>query len=304
MKRLSTLFLVLGLTHSIAWAAPSAKIVIAVQPSATAAELTDQTRELERFLESRLSKDVEILFPTSTAGVIEALRFGHAQAALMGAWPAVLARQKAGAQITLAEIREVMADGKLSEAPSYESFWIVRPDSPYRSLEDLRGKTAAFPNPLSTSGYVAPLARLVEDGLVDAVPAPADAKSFFGEVRFAGGYAQAWEALKRGQADVAVMAADVPEKLFNEAMQNSRVIARQGPLPSHAVVFAREFSGPDRDALSAALQELGAPEHRALMRKFVSGIFLRFAPAGDAHVAPLEKMLAQTGLAFEEKPKK
>lgn len=281
---------------------PSSKWIIAVQPTATATALSDQAKELESFLESKLGRDIEVLFPTSYAGVVEALRYGHAHAAFMGAWPARLAEQTAGASVLLAEVREVMVDGKLGEAPNYRSFWIVAPDSPYQTLADLKGKKAAFPSPISTSGYVAPLDKLVSEKLITRpVSGPADPKAYFSEVLFAGGYPQGFEALKAGQVDVTVIAGDVPEKLFTEVLAVSRVIAEQGPIPSHAVVVSKALGAADRERLASALLELNAPEHRPLMRKFVSGIFVRFERAGTGHLAALAGMLDRTGLEFAEK---
>jgi phosphonate transport system substrate-binding protein len=279
-----------------------AKWVIAVQPTATPEALTDQAKELESFLEARLGREIELVFPTGYAGVVEALRFGHAQAAFMSAWPARLAEQKAGAQVLLAEVREVIVDGELTQAPYYYSYWIVRKDSPAQSLAGLKGAKAAFPSPLSTSGYVAPLDKLVQEKLVTPpAGSSADPKTFFSGVHFAGGYPQAFEALKSGQVDAAVIAGDVPEKLFREAIDGSRTVASQGPIPSHAFVVSKDLPLEDREALAAALIGLGTDEHRALMRKFVSGIFVRFDRADGRHLESLAGMLDRTGLEFTEK---
>lgn len=297
------LILALGALSFIGAArAPEArKLVIAVQPTSTPEKLSAHAAELEQFLEQRLGTDVEIKFPTQYSGVIEALRFGHAQAAFMGAWPAALAGRHAGAEVVLAEIREVSIGDRKTEAPHYLSYWVVRKDSPIQSLQELKGKKAAFPSQISTSGYVAPLAKLVEEKLISRQEnAPADPKQFFGEAVFSGGYAQCWEALKAGQVDVTVIAGDVPETLYEEVLANTRVIETQGPIPSHAVVFAKDFKEPLRGKLLSALQELGQPEHRDLMRKFVSGIFVRFEPStGEQHLETLRKQLDLTGLDFK-----
>jgi len=279
------------------------KLVIAVQPTSTAAELSADAGEIEEFLEARLDADVELRFPTTYAGVIEALRFGHADAAFMGAWPAALATQEAGAEIALAEIREVIIDDELTEAPYYYSYWVVPSDSPYTSLEELQGKKAAFPSQLSTSGYVAPVARLVELGLLEPAAAgeQADPRDFFDEVFFAGGYAQAWEALKAGQVDVSVIAGDVPEELYREVLADTRVLEEQGPIPSHAVVFSKDLKDPLRSDLQQALLQLGSEENRELMRTFISGTFVRFEPTTtDEHLAALNEYLEATGLVFTE----
>jgi phosphonate transport system substrate-binding protein len=277
-------------------------IVIAVQPSATQEELSDQASELEKFLEDRVGTNVQLRFPTSYAGVVEALRFGHADAAFMSAWPASLANKHAEAEVVLAEIREVSIGDEQRQEPFYYSYWVVPTDSEFDSLDDLRGKDAAFPSQLSTSGYVAPTARLVDLGLIDQPDeGEADPAEYFGNVIFAGGYSQAWEALKAGQVDVSVIAGDVPEELYNEVLAKTRVIEEQGPIPSHAVVFAKDFTGDRRQKLIAALMELGDEQHRELMRKFVSGIFVRFQPTTtEEHLGSLNEYLLKTGLSFTE----
>ena len=277
-------------------------LVIAIQPTSTPEQLSAQATDLEQFLEAQLPGiDVQLKFPTSYAGVIESLRFGHAQAAFMSAWPAVLAHQHAGAEVVLAEVREVTVDDTKTEAPSYYSYWIVRKDSLVANLRGLQGRKVAFPSQLSTSGYVAPLARLVELGLVSRKDGPADPKQFFGEVVFAGGYAQAWEALKAGQVDVTVIAGDVPESLYRDVLANTRILEKQGPIPSHAVVFSKDLQDPLRGQLVNALLQLNEPAHRGLMRKFVSGIFVRFAPATtEQHLGTLNRLLDLTGLEYTE----
>lgn len=277
------------------------KLVIAIQPTATPQQLASQAKELEKFLEDQLGVDVEILFPTSYAGVIEALRFGHAQAAFMGSWPATMARDHAGAQVILAEVREVIIDDETKEAPYYFSYWVVAKDSPFQSMNDLKGKRAAFPSQLSSSGFIAPLSRLADLGLLTKTGGAVDPKEFFGEVVFAGGYAQAWAALKGNQADVTVIAGDVPETLYREVLDNTRVLEKQGPIPSHAVVVSKDLDQTLREDLTSALLALNAPEHRDMMRKFVSGIFVRFEAADEKHLAPLEKMIETTGFEFTEK---
>jgi len=280
------------------------KIVIAVQPTSTAEELSAEASEIEDFLEDRVDADVEVLFPTTYAGVIEALRFGTADAAFMGAWPAALASQEAGAEVVLAEVRAVTIGDENTEAPYYYSYWVVEPDSPYQTLADLEGKDVAFPSQLSTSGFVAPTAKLVALGLIDAEgDEPADPDDFFGEVFFAGGYAQGWAALEAGQVDATVIAGDVPEDLYREVLANTRVIEEQGPVPSHAVVFSQELKEPLRGDLLAALEELGQPANRELMRTFISGIFVSFEPTTtDEHLGALNEFLDATNLAFSESP--
>jgi len=282
-------------------AASASKIVIAVQPTNTPEQLQTDAKALEQFLSQRLNRPVEIVFPTTYAGVIESLRFGHAQAAFMSAWPLALAEKRAGAEIALAEVREVVIGQEKQEQPHYFSYWVVRPDSPYKTLADLKGKKVALPSSLSTSGYVAPMARMVELGLLpkDKQTGP---KGFFGDVVLAGGYAQGWEALKAGQVDATVIAGDVSEKLYREVLAGTRVIEQQGPIPSHGVAFAKGLDAQTKQALTDALMALNEPSQRDLMRKFISGIFIRFEPTtGQKHLASLNAFLQSTQLEFVER---
>ena len=282
-------------------AAPASKIVIAVQPTNTPEQLQTDAKALEQFLSQRLNRPVEIVFPTTYAGVIEALRFGHAQAAFMSAWPLALAEKRAGAEIALAEVREVVIGQEKQEQPYYFSYWVVRPDSPYKTLADLKGKKVALPSSLSTSGYVAPMARMVELGLLPK-DKQTDPKGFFSDVVLAGGYAQGWEALKAGQVEATVIAGDVSEKLYREVLAGSRVIEQQGPIPSHGVAYAKGLDPQTKQALTDALMALNEPGQRDLMRKFISGIFVRFEPTtGQKHLASLNAFLQSTQLEFVER---
>lgn len=276
--------------------------VLAIQPTSTPEKLSARSAELEAFLEARMEGvDVKIHVPTLYAGTIEALRFGHADAAFVGAWPARIAVDRAGARVVLGEIREVFAHGERLEAPSYSSYWIVKPDSAIQTLADLRGKKVAFPSRLSTSGYVFPMARLVADNLIEAGADGVDPSAYFGEVLYAGGYAQGLEALEKGQVDATLIAGDVPQALYDKALQSMRVIAEQSSIPSHAVVVGGHVDAELAARFEKALLELGDEAHRPLMRAFVSGIFLRFVETdAETHLAGLRGALDSTRLGFTE----
>lgn len=278
------------------------KLVLAVQPTLSAAEVLQRARPVEAFLEQKLPDvDVEIYVPTSYAAVVESLRRGHAHAAFMSAWPSYLAWKLAEAEVVLAEIRTVGEGGKLVEAPQYYSYWVVLPDSPIKSVEDLRGKKVALTSPISTSGYLAPVAKLVELGYIIPKPGTEADPSMFFSVVFTGGYAQSWTALKNGDVDAAVIAGDIPATLYFEVMNNTRVVGSQGPIPSHGVVFSKSLQEPLRSRLLQALLELGEKEPQ-LMRQFISALFVRFEPTtSEKHLASLKHYIELTNLKYSEK---
>lgn len=285
-------------------AAGKQRLVVALQPTLAASDMLEKAKPLEEYLEARLPQtDVEIYVPLSQAGVIEAVRFGQAHVAFMGAWPAQLAVQLADAELPLAEVREVLQDGRKVEAPYYFSYWVVPRESPEQSLEQLRGKRACFPSPVSGSGYVGPMGRMIELGYLSrAERSEVDPKGFFGEVIFGGGYAQCWTALQSRQVDVTVIAGDVPETLYIDVLNNTRVLEQQGPLPSHGVVFSKELKEPLRSQVIAAVVGLSSPEYRELMRGFISGIFVGFQKTNaETHLGPFKGYLDKAGLAFIER---
>jgi phosphonate transport system substrate-binding protein len=299
---LLTLLLVISATER---ASAQGKLVVAIQPSVSSDEMLKKARPLEKFLRDGLGgkTDVQVYVPSSFAAVVESLRFGHAQVAFMSAWPAQLAVQLGGAEVALAEVREVLHGTKKIEAPYYFSYWIVQKDAPYQNLQALKGKTACFPSPISTSGYVAPIGRLAELNLIQTQERKeADPKTFFKEVLFGGGYGQCWQALKQGQVDTTVIAGDVPEKLYNEVLGATRIIETQGPIPSHAVVLSKELKEPLRSRAVQTVIQLGAPDQRELMRSFISSIFVGFKPTTAAeHLASLNRYLKLANLKFTER---
>ena len=281
------------------------KFVVAIQPTVASDEMLNKAKPLQQFLEKGLGGKtrVEIYVPSSYAAVVESLRFGHAHLAFMSAWPAQLAVRLGGAEIALAEIRQVLHGKEKVEAPHYYSYWVVTPDSPHKDLQSLKGKTACFPSPISTSGFVAPIGRMIEMNLLQPGEGKeADPKAYFKEVLFGGGYGQCWQALKQGQVDTTIIAGDVPEKLYNEVLAGTRTIEQQGPIPSHAVVLSKELKDPLRSRAVQTITQLGAPEHRELMRSFISSIFVGFKPTtASEHLGALQKYLKLANLKFTER---
>jgi phosphonate transport system substrate-binding protein len=281
--------------------ATTEKIVLAIQPTDNPSRIEAQSKDLERFLEERTGYDVEVYLPLSYSGTVEALKYRHADAAMMSAWPSYVASQRSDARVVLAERREVVIDTETRVEPYYYSYFIVKADSPIQNLTAAAGTRACFPSSTSTSGYVYPVAHLVEEGyLQKPATGSADPRSYFGEVVFAGGYGQCWEALKRDQVDVAVIAGDVSRTLYFDVLNQTRQLSQHGPIPSHAVVFGSRLQGEKADKLQAAMADLKG-EHRDVMRQLVSGIFVEFAPTTtQEHLGALQTALTTTGLRFQE----
>lgn len=242
---------------------------------------------------------VQVVVPESNAAAIAGLRDHAYDAAMLSAWPAAVAAKQADASIALAEVRQVYIEDRVIETTFYYSHYIVRKDSPYTDLEDVRGKDVAYPSRSSTSGYVFPVAQLVAEHLLPMSYAGAvDPGAYFGEVVFAGSYGDAWKALQNGTVDVAVVAGDIKPALYEEIRSQTKVIATQGPVPSHTVVMPRTLAAHERAMLEHAFLSLSAD--RDLVRALGSATFVAYTETTTAeHASALAAALTQTGLTLD-----
>lgn len=287
--RATLLLVMVGVTGLglVAEAGQPEPLVFAFQPQENPERLQLNARQLTDYLTGTLGQPVKVYIPTDYAAVVEALRAGHAHVAYLSAWPYLLAHQMAGVEIIAAEVR----DGKTS----YISQWYTRKDTGIASLADARGRTAAFTSPSSTSGYLFPLAKLIEEGLL---PPRGDPARFFRSVVFAGGYEQALKALMRGQVDVAAASDYAPARyLTPEEQAQLVVLSQQGPVPTHCVAIKTNLSAETRVRVREALLRLNEPEHASLLKSVYGAE--RLLPVGhDEHTAALARALELTGLDY------
>ncbi len=159
MKIISRLFavLALGLFAAATLAAePPLKLGVGLfQPDR---EKNDATyRPLADYLAAKLKRPVELRTVDSWEGLAKSLANGETDLALMGPWGYVLANHQAGAQV----ISTILYDGK----PEYFAIMVTHPTSGINSPADLKGRTFAFGDKGSTSGYLIPLHYLMLQGI-------------------------------------------------------------------------------------------------------------------------------------------
>lgn len=112
-------------------------------------EKNDATyKPLAEHLASVLKRPVELKTVDTWEGLAKSLANGETDIALMGPWGYVLANNEARAQA----IATILYDGK----PEYFAIIITHPNSGITKPEQLKGKTFAFGDKGSTSGYLIP----------------------------------------------------------------------------------------------------------------------------------------------------
>ncbi|MEO7159751.1 MAG: phosphate/phosphite/phosphonate ABC transporter substrate-binding protein [Polaromonas sp.] len=121
-------------------------------------EKNDATyRPLANYLAAQLKRPVELRTVDSWEGLAKSLANGETDMALLGPWGYVLANHEAGAQV----VSTILYDGK----PEYFAIMVTHPNSGINSMADLKGKTFAFGDKGSTSGYLIPRHYFLTQGI-------------------------------------------------------------------------------------------------------------------------------------------
>ena len=141
--------------------------------------------------EKALKVPVDLFASRDYGGMTEGLLAGRLDAAGLGAGGyAAIFLQDPDAIEPIVALQQ--ADGTLG----YRSVLLVRADSPYRTLADLRGRSLMFTERLSASGFLIPYYELTKQGYRP--------ERFFGRLGFSGSHTQAVAAVLEGQADAGV----------------------------------------------------------------------------------------------------
>ena len=146
---------------------------------------------MQEQLQERLGVPVELFPAPDYAGVIQGLVAGQLDFAGLGAsaYAAVYLQDPEAVEPIFVSSE---ADGSLG----YVAVMYTRADSGITSIEDMRGRSLAYADPNSTSGFLVPQFELRQAGINDA--------EYFSRTGFGGGHEQAVIAVLQGQYDAGV----------------------------------------------------------------------------------------------------
>jgi phosphonate transport system substrate-binding protein len=226
---------------------------------------------------------VRVTVASDYAAVIEALRNRTADLAFVHPVGYVLASREAKARIVARNVWHGKA--------TFTSRIYVRKDSGIKTLEELRGKTIAFIDPSSSSGYTYPMVLLIQRGLVK----DRDPKSFFREVMFAGAHDAAMRALVNGHVDAIASFDMAREQYLSDPGEREKItfVAETPPIPE-AGVAARNGLDPAAFARArAALLQMRGPAYASLLKRMydIDG----FEPAEDRDYDPVRAAVELLG---------
>jgi phosphonate transport system substrate-binding protein len=280
--------ILLGLLIAIACLTPASAVAqplhLVLTPSQKPTDLLAAGDEFGQALAKLYGAPVRITVASDYAAVIEALRNRTADLAFVHPVGYVLASREAKARI----VARNLWHGK----STFTSRIYVRKASGIKTLEDLRGKTMAFVDPTSSSGYTYPMVLLIQRGLVR----DRDPKTFFREVVFAGAHDAAMRALLNGHVDSIASFDMAREQYLSDPAEREKItfVAETPPIPE-AGIAARDGLDPAAFArVRGALLQMRGPAYAALLKRMydIDG----FEPAEDRDYDPVRAAVELLGI--------
>ncbi len=172
----------------------------------------------------------------SNAAEIEAMRSGRLHVGGFSTGPTNYAVNLAGAV-------PFAVKGNEKELQGYQLIFLVRKDSPYQKLGDLKGKKVAHVQPSSNSGNLAPRALFPKEGLVP----DQDYK-----VLYSGKHDQTVMGVLSGDYDGGPVASDVFKRMVDRGQVKAddfRIIYRSQTFPTSSFAYAHDLEPKLRDTL-------------------------------------------------------
>src|SRR6266550_8626765 len=200
-------------------------------PAEDAQQVMQNAQPIVEILRKELGMEIQPFVATDYTGVVEALRVNKLDVAFLTPASYVLAKNEAGVKVVLKSERKGI--------PFYYAAIITRADSGIEKLDDLRGKTFAFGDSLSTTGNVFPRKMFKERGI--------DPVRDFKQILYSGGHDATVLAVLNGKVDAGATYANSPDSqdtawmryLKNPAdVKLIRAIAFSEPIPADNLVVS------------------------------------------------------------------
>lgn len=265
-------------------------------PSENVQQVAQNAQPIVGILQKRLDMEVQPFVATDYTGVVEALRANKLDIAFLTPASYVLAKREANVRVVLKSQRR--------GSPYYYAAIITHADSGIRSLEDLRNKTFAFGDPLSTSGHVFPRKMFKEKGI--------DPVRDFKAVIYSGGHDATVLAVLNRKVDAGATFANTPEGKDGAWMQylkdpeeqkKIRVIAYSEPIPADNLVINGNLDPALAKRIEQIFLDLSEdPGGRKMLRELyqIDG----FVAATDKDYESVRESFGSAGINLKEALKK
>ncbi|MCA1688140.1 MAG: phosphate/phosphite/phosphonate ABC transporter substrate-binding protein [Actinobacteria bacterium] len=226
----------------------------------------------------RASLRVEARVSGPVRGVADPFSGDEADVAFMCSPSFVWLRELRPPPVELLGVAPVFEDVRASGRPVYFCDVVVSRDAPIRTFADLRGRSWAYNDVCSLSGYYSLLNRLAEVG---------EDESFFGRMSRSGSHLKSIESIIRGEVDAAAIDSNVLSIRLREVpdlRERLRVIESWGPYPIQPLVVRSALHPELKEGVRAGLLAVDAdPRTRRALSEFgLKG----FVPVTDEDYSP------------------
>jgi phosphonate transport system substrate-binding protein len=261
-------------------------------PAEDAQQVMQNAQPIVEILRQRLGMEVEPFVATDYTGVVEALRVNKLDIAFLTPASYVLAKNEANVRVVLKSERKGI--------PFYFAAIITRADSGIKNLEDLRGKTFAFGDSLSTTGNVVPRQMFKQRGI--------DPVRDFKQILYSGGHDATVLAVLNGKVDAGATYANSPDSkdtawmryLKNpEDVEKIRAIAFSEPIPADNLVISANLDEKIAKKIEETFIELSRdPKGKTMLRDLyqIDG----FVPASDKDYDSVRQAFLDAGIQIKE----
>jgi phosphonate transport system substrate-binding protein len=261
-------------------------------PAENAQQVMQNAQPIVELLRKQLGMEVQPFVATDYTGVIEALRVNKLDIAFLTPASYVLAKNEANIKVILKSERKGI--------PYYYAAIITRADSGIKTLEDLRGKSFAFGDSLSTTGNVVPRKMFKERGI--------DPVRDFKQILYSGGHDATVLAVLNGKVDAGATYANSPDSkdtawmryLKNpEDVKKIRAIAFSEPIPADNLVISASLDEAIAKKIEETFMELSRdPEGKKMLRDLyqIDG----FVPASDKDYDSVRQAFLDAGIQIKE----
>lgn len=249
-------------------------IAAVISPRAT----LDTYAPLLDYLSARLGRQVDLLQRSTYAEINELIRSGGADVAFVCGGAYVEGERQFGMQILVVP----QVDGQTT----YQSYIIVARDSPFQSLEDLRGHSFAFTDPLSNSGHLSPLWLLFQ---INETP-----ETFFSNTTFTFSHDNSIQAVANRVVDAAAVDSLVYDYVIARDpsyLERLRIIHRSDPYGIPPVVVHPQIDPSLRAELLRVFLEM---DDNAEGRAVLEGLRIERFVEGDPAMYDSIRQMAST----------
>ncbi len=209
--KIATTLAIMIATPALAWENDYQTVNIGFLSGENEQDRLTRTAPLKAHLEATLGVNVEIFLAGSYDGVIQAMAADQIEFAFHGS-----SSYAAAYTATDGNVVPILTSQNKDGSTGYYSIITVRCDSGYTSLEDLAGKTLAFADPDSTSGYAVPFYNLVQQGY--------NPNEYFGAIPFSGSHEAGVQGVVNGTFDAAATWQDTPLSGVWQRMEQKEMI--------------------------------------------------------------------------------